>query len=78
MNDMARGTLERHIGKAVLECLDRLKPDTLRAEVDSDATNTLQRICQAVNDETMNDFDCVDAIVTILSDAGFQVSRHDF
>ncbi len=78
MNDMERGTLERHVGKAVLECLDRLEPDALRAEVDSDAANTLQRICQAVNDETMDDFSCVDAIVTILSDAGFQVRRHDF
>ncbi len=78
MNDMVRGTLERHIGKAVLECLDRLEPGALRTEVDSDAANTLQRICQAVNDETINDFDCVDAIVTILSDAGFQARRHDF
>ncbi len=71
--------VEQELGRMLVKLLD--KPEiftTIQSAAEHKAVQTLQRIQDILNDSTLNDFWCVEEIVTVMEDYGLTSQRHDF
>ncbi len=71
--------VERELGRMMVKLLD--KPEILTAihsAAEHAAVQTLQKIQDILNNSDLNDFQCVEEIVTAMENLGLSTQRHDF
>lgn len=67
------------IGRFVMKTVNAFYgKDALEVPVKSKAEEALQEIKNAMNNQELNDFYCIDEIVEILERYGIDTYRHDF
>lgn len=76
---ITRKLAEQELGRISFRLLEeKLSPDHLAQAVDQKALSLLQTICDILDNDSLSDFDCVEALVCALEEAGIPTSRHDF
>ena len=77
MTELSRAMLTRALGEYLLTYLEE-NPFCEKDVVERECAWVLHQIVKTLNDETLDDFSCVDQIVSIVHAAGLSTSRHDF
>lgn len=77
MTELSRAILARGLGEYLLNYLEE-KPYREEELVERECAWTLRQIVDTMNDDTLDDFECMDKIVDIIHTAGLSTTRHDF
>lgn len=77
MTELSRAILARGLGEYILTYLEE-KPYRAENLVEQECARVLRQIIDALDDESLDDFCCVDKIVDVIHTAGLSTSRHDF
>ena len=77
MTELSRAMLARGLGEYILDHLEE-KPYHEEGIVERECAWILRQIVDTLNDETLDDFYCLDRIVDIVLAAGLPTTRHDF
>lgn len=77
MTELARSILAKGLGEYILNYLEE-KPYNEENLVERECGWVLWQIVETLNDESLDDFYCVDRIVDIVHTAGLNTTRHDF
>ena len=77
MTEFSRAILAKELGEYLLTCLEK-KPQQEENIVERECACLIQQIISAMDDETLDDFYCLDRIVNLIHAAGLSTSRHDF
>lgn len=77
MTELSRAILAKSLGEYVLTCLEEKTYDA-EGLVERECAWVLRQIIEALDDESLDDFYCVDRIVDIIHIAGLSTTRHDF
>ena len=77
MTEISRAILARELGEDILTYLKE-KPYQEECVIERECARLIQRIISAMDDETLDDFSCLDKIVDLIRTAGLSTSRHDF
>lgn len=74
-----RELLEQELGRRILKLLENadLFPQ-LAVSAENSAAKLLGQLQRILNDPALDDFECVDAIVSAFHAAGISTTRHDF
>lgn len=78
MNAIGRELLARRLGDVLLEHLEGLEPERLSMEINSEAADILADIRGILDNTALDDFGCMEEIVSLLNRKGIVTSRHDF
>ena len=76
MTEFSRGILAKGLGEYLLNYLDE-KPYYEEDLVERECTLVVRQIVDALNDDSLDDFYCLDKIVDIVHAAGLRTTRHD-
>ena len=77
MTELSRAILAKGLGEYLLNYLEE-KPYNEENLVERECAWVLRQIVDVLNDESLDDFSCVDRIVDLVHAAGLSTSRHDF
>lgn len=77
MTELSRAFLAKGLGEYLLNYLDE-KPYREEDLVERESARVLRKIIQALDDESLDDFCCLDKIVDVIHAAGLSTTRHDF
>ncbi len=70
---------EKELGRVALRAIEEIHGgDALAPAVQTAAAGLLETIRGILDDESLNDFDCVEEIVHVLDSVGITTTRHDF
>lgn len=78
MNTIEQELLARRLGHVLLEHLECFESERLSLEINSEAADLLEDIRGILDNTTLDDFGCVEEIVSLLNKKGIIISRHDF
>lgn len=77
--DISREALEIALGGIALRAVEEQRNQDLALELAKEnAVQTLQKIQDILEDQDLNDEECVEEIVVVFHDAGFTTFRHDY
>ncbi len=77
--EIERELWARELGWIALSAVEAIcKPNFYEIVVKSEALKLLEGIRKILDDEELNDFECVEEIVSLLQHANISTSRHDF
>lgn len=77
--DVSRELLSRELGQIALAALDGLVATDIQNRLaEQDSVRILQKIQDILNDESLDDFSCVEGIVLLFEEYGLSTFRHDF
>lgn len=76
--EIERELWEKALGRAALNAIEDLSPDLLKLEVEEDAVQILEEIRNILDDYKLDDFECIEYIVSVLERWGISTIRHDF
>ena len=77
--DISKEALESALGEIALLAVEEQKNLNLAVRLAKDkSVRTLQKIQDILDNEDLNDEECVEEIVSVLHHAGFSTFRHDF
>jgi len=76
--ESARNLLAQELGQILLRNVESLEAEVLASSVNSKATEILEQIVAILDNDTLEDFDCIEEIVTLLLEKGISTYRHDF
>lgn len=77
--DICRELLSRQLGQIALAALDGLVATDIQNRLaEQDSVRILQKIQDILNNESLDDFACVEDIVLLFEAYGLSTSRHDF
>ena len=77
MTEFSRGILAKGLGEYILNYLGE-KPYHEEDLVERECALVVRQIVDALNDDDLDDFSCLDKIVDIVHAAGLRTARHDF
>ena len=77
MTELSRSILAKGLGEYILKYLEET-PYREEDLVEGESARILGQILDTLNDESLDDFYCLDQIVTIVHGAGLSTTRHDF
>lgn len=77
MTELSRAILAKGLGEYLLNYLEE-KPYCEENLVEKECAWILVQIKEALDDESLDDFYCLDKIVDIFHAAGLSTTRHDF
>jgi len=78
MNTIKQELLERQLGHALLAHLECFEPERLSFDINAEAADILEQIRVILDNEELDDFYCIEEIVSLLISKGIATSRHDF
>lgn len=79
MYDVGKELMAKELGQLALGILEGIHgSDLLDPILGNEAVRILQSIQDVLNDEALDDFQCVEEIVSIFEGSGLSTSRHDF
>jgi len=70
--------LEQQLGRTFLESTGSIKMEGIAANVNGEAADILEQIVTILDDEALEDFECIEGIVMLLNERGISTTRHDF
>ena len=77
MDEMSRNLFAKGLGDYILNYLET-SPYIADNLIESECARIVREILDVLDDESLDDFLCVDKIVDIISAAGLHTLRHDF
>ena len=77
MTDFSRDILAKGLGEYILNYLEE-NPYHEEDLVERECALIVRQIVDALNDDSLDDFYCLDRIVDIVHAAGLRTARHDF
>lgn len=77
MTELSRAMLARGLGEYLLTHLEE-HPFREQEVVERECAWVLHQIVDTLNDEALDDFSCLEQIVSIVNTAGLRTTRHDF
>lgn len=77
--DIAKEAWATALGRMILLILeDQEKMHEITELAESSSIRVLQKIQEILNDDELDDFACVEEIVTVFECVGYSTTRHDF
>ena len=77
MTEFSCGILAKGLGEYILNYLEE-KPYHEEDLVERECARVVYQIVDALNDDSLDDFYCLDKIVDIVHAVGLRTTRHDF
>ncbi len=70
--------LAQQLGQLLLENAGNVSTEELASNVSREAAEILEQIVVILDDDGLEDFECIEEIVALLTEKGISTTRHDF